>query len=465
MNARRARAVARLWALASAVASTGCGGSLAVPAPSLEPSSRAALPPAEPATLVLPISISLGRLRSELAAQFPVSDSLGAAQCVALGGAVCHQYVYRRDSLELRMNGDRVELLSRLRYRGRVALGHVGGLASCGYAPEPMKRAELHAGTALYWRNDWRLASRGTALSASLLDPCEVTLLRVDATPLMQSIVDGQLEKLRAQLDSALPALANLRPAADSLWKLLQQPLALDSASTVWLSLSPQSVSLARPLGRGDAITTAVVIAAMPHASIGSRPDVERRPLPALAIARQASGIHIPLDIELPFADLSARVTQLMKGEVAGKDLTVDDVRIWGIADTAVVRVGVRGSVSGDFYLVGHVRYDATTRQLLVSDLQYTLASDNAMSRLKATLGAFRIKRALDQATGHGRLDVGAQLDSLRGQLTAKLNRPLAPGVAVAGAVTDIRIAAVGTTTTAFVLRVLLDGQARLSVQ
>ena len=65
----------------------------------------------------------------------------------------------------------------------------------------------------------------------------------------MQSIVDGQLEKLRAQLDSALPALANLRPAADSLWKMLQQPLALDSASTVWLSLSPQSVSLARPLG------------------------------------------------------------------------------------------------------------------------------------------------------------------------------------------------------------------------
>ena len=102
---------------------------------------------------------------------------------------------------------------------------------------------------------------------------------------------------------------------------------------------------------------------------------------------------------------------------------------------------------------------------LLVNDLHYTLASDNAMSRFKATLGAFRIKRALDQATGHGRLDVGAQLDSVRGQLTAKLNRPLAPGVSVSGAVSDIRIAAVGTTTTAFVVRVLLDGQACLSVQ
>jgi hypothetical protein len=134
----------------------------------------------------------------------------------------------------------------------------------------------------------------------------------------------------------------------------------------------------------------------MPHASVGSRPDVERRPPPALA--RAASGIHIPLDIELPFADLSARVTQLMKGEIAGKDLTVDDSRVWGIGDTAVVRVGVRGTISGDFYLTGLVRYDAATRQLLVNDLPYTLASDNAMSRLKATLGAFRIKRPLGQA-------------------------------------------------------------------
>ena len=101
------------------------------------------------------------------------------------------------------MNGDRVELLARLRYRGRVALGGVAGLASCGYAPEPMKRAELRAATALYWRNDWRLGARNTSLGA-MPDPCEVTLLKVDATPLMQHIVDGQLATLTQQLDSLL---------------------------------------------------------------------------------------------------------------------------------------------------------------------------------------------------------------------------------------------------------------------
>ncbi|MDB4888230.1 MAG: hypothetical protein JWL61_85 [Gemmatimonadetes bacterium] len=87
------------------------------------------------------------------------------------------------------------------------------------------------------------------------------------------------------------------------------------------------------------------------------------------------------------------------------------------------------------------------------------------MSRIKATLGSYRIKRAFDQATGHGQLDVGMQLDSLRHQLSAQLNRPLAPGVSVSGTVDDIRIAGLATSGTAFVLRVILDGQAKLSVQ
>ncbi len=43
--------------------------------------------------------------------------------------------------------------------------------------------------------------------------------------------------------------------------------------------------------------------------------------------------------------------------------------------------------------------------------------------------------------------------------------RSLASEVAVSGAVSDIRIAAIGTTGTAFVLRVILDAAARLSIQ
>ncbi|HWJ16535.1 MAG TPA: DUF4403 family protein [Gemmatimonadaceae bacterium] len=87
------------------------------------------------------------------------------------------------------------------------------------------------------------------------------------------------------------------------------------------------------------------------------------------------------------------------------------------------------------------------------------------MSSIKATLGAPRIHRALDQSTGHGRLAVGEQLDRFKAQLGAELNRELAPGVTLTGAVKDVRIEHLYTTPTAFVLRVVFDGAASIDVK
>src|SRR5258708_8060344 len=195
-----------------------------------------------------------------------------------------------------------------------------------------------------------------------------------------------------------------------------------------------------------------MVICGYSGARVGGRPATVRKPLPSLGLATTQSGIHVPVDILLPFADLSARVTQLLRGDVPEAGITIDSVRVWAVGDTMVVRTSVRGSVTGDLLALGRVQYDPATRHLLVSELQYTLSSESRMSRLKATLGSYRIKRALDLATGHGRLDVGTQLDSLRRQLASQLNRPLAPGLDVSGSLTDSRIASLSPPAVPFVL-------------
>jgi hypothetical protein len=115
----------------------------------------------------------------------------------ALGGLVCHQYVYRRDALDLQMINDCVTMFTQLHVRARVALPGVGGIASRGYAPEDMRRVALRLATTLFWRADWRLATRATVLTPEILDPCQITVLRFDATPLLRKIVDGQIADLR----------------------------------------------------------------------------------------------------------------------------------------------------------------------------------------------------------------------------------------------------------------------------
>jgi hypothetical protein len=355
-----------------------------------------------------------------------------------------------------------VDVLARLHYRARVALPRVGGLGSCGYAPEAMRRAELRFGTSLYWRTDWRLASRATTLAAALPDPCEITALRLDATPIMRRMADAQLAALTQQVDSALPAVADLRAAADSLWRTMQQPVALDSTTSLWLVLAPETVALVPITGRGNVVTTGLALTARPRVVAGARPAVRVRPLPSLTLARPSTGLRVPVDVQIPFDDVSRRATALLAAETAGKDLVIRAVRVRGAGDSAVVQLDMSGTLDATLSLVGRPRYDERTRALVVDDLRYTVASRNLMSRMKATLGAPLVKRAIDQATGHGRMPLGQQLDSLRVQLTHQLNRPLAPDVAIGGGIRSLRVLGLFTTDSAFVLRVVLDGEAGL---
>jgi hypothetical protein len=363
------------------------------------------------------------------------------------------------------MINDRITLFTRLRFRGRVALPGGVGVGSCGYDPEPMRRVEVRLATSLYWRADWRLATRSTVFASDILDPCPVTVLRVDATPFMRRIVDGQLARLRQQFDSIVPAIANLRPIADSLWRELQRPIAIDSTSTMWFTMGLDAASLSPPVGSGDEIRTGLVLTGRPRVMLGSRPIADSRALAPLTLAPAARGIHVPLEIELPFDALSRKVTSLLSGEIAGKGIRVGDISVWGIGDTAVVKVALDGRVSGSLFLVGRVAYDASTRSVLIPDLRYTLESASKMSSVKATIGAPRIRRALNEATGGGQLAVGDQIGRLRTVIAGQLNRVLAPGVLLVSNVTDVRVDRLYTTSRAFVLRAILDADAQVSVR
>src|SRR5438270_7749407 len=94
--------------------------------------SPTALPPSEPAVLALPITIATSAVQAQLERALPRADSLDQARCMAMGGAVCHQYVFHRDTLALSVAGDRIDVLARLRYRGRVSLPNGGNVGSCG---------------------------------------------------------------------------------------------------------------------------------------------------------------------------------------------------------------------------------------------------------------------------------------------------------------------------------------------
>ncbi len=419
------------------------------------------------ALAVIPVQVTyvLRALRPSLDSLFPARDSLSAARCANAAGLVCHQYVYRREPLALRAEGNRLTIDTELAYRAR--LGVVGGarVASCGYAPEAMRRASLSMSTALYWRRDWRIGAQDTKLAAVLRDPCLVTALGMNATATLQNVIDRQLATFAADADTAIPSAADFKPLADSLWQSFLEPTALDSLSSLWLVLDPEAVRVTPFVGNGINITTNLVLYARPRVMAGAKPVVRKRPLPPLALGQAPREFSVPVTVELPFAELGRRATALLVEETAKQSVKIDSVFVRGAGDTVYVDLAVSGALRGRLGLTSRLRWDAAVRELRLDDLDWTLQSRGALSRVKATLAAPLVSLAVRRATSGGRVPLGAQLDSVRAELLVLLNGTLAPGVVMGSSVREVQITQVSTTANAIVVRALLTGQSGVWIQ
>lgn len=413
-----------------------------------------------PTLAVIPVRVTyvLTALRPSLDSLFPARDSLSAPQCQSVAGLVCHQYVYRRDSLQLRATASRLDITTNLSYRAQVGMLGRAGLAGCGYAPEAMRRAALHMTTSLYWRRDWRIGAAATKFDATLTDPCKVTLFGVNATRTLQGLIDKQLSTFASEADSTIPIVADLRPLADSLWRSFLEPTPLDTLNSLWLLLEPEAVRVTPFVGTGQSITTTMVLYARPRVISGSKPSVRARALPVLALGDAPTMFRVPVQVELPFDDVARRTTALLKADPPSGGVRVDSVQVRARGDTALVDLQVSGTMRGRLSMVSRLRWDATARELRLDDLDWTLESRGMLSKMTATLAAPFIGRAIRRATLGGRVPLGAQLDSVRTELLVKLNGPVGPGVVMASSVSTVQILGVSSSATAFVVRAQLDG-------
>jgi hypothetical protein len=428
------------------------------------------LPSLPTSTLDIPLTLDLSPVVVSLEKSIPRKFGDIAERKTVSNKRVHIAFEAVRDPFNVSLSGQTATIAGVVHYKGRGWYKPPIGpeiSSSCGISDEE-PRARIAIASDLSITPSWRL--RGKSRVARVVpytdtrrDQCRVTMLRIDVTDRVIKATKEALEKQRPMIDKKISAI-DLRPRFENYWHLLEQPIRL--TDSVWLLIRPSAVRLGQTVGVKRTLVTALGFSASPIVVTGPRPVVVLTSLPSLNSAAVGNGLHILLEGIVRY-DLA---TDLLRKHILGKTferggqkLEVKDARLFGIGDEKLaLELRFKGNASGRIFLVGTPRYDPSTNELYVPDLDYD-AGTNAL--LVQGLEWVKHNDVRDFIRANARWSVGDVMETGKKQLEKGLNRELARGVQLTADVRQVQGLSVHARRTAIRLRAQADANARLTVK
>lgn len=442
----------------------------------------AGAPPSEVSTITIPIRTTLAPLLPLLEAQVPKSMQkldgyeLDPQQRFGL------KYKVVRDPIALNMQGTGLHATTTLHYQlegCRRTTKPFSGEAtmwpclSCGFG-EPMRDAFIAIDAHLDWDANWRLRSKTTARPVEFPNRCTVSFANIDISDWkLGPLMNEQLRDVTKTIDQNTPKLTSLKPVAGEIWSALQTPVEI--APKAWLVLEPVDLAVAPLTGSGLNVGSALTLTARTRLVIGEQPRVKALPLPAMRVSRDAgSGIRVPFDLELPYAEASRLMTEQFgakKYKLASGELALDAIKLapahdgkLSIEATIDYRGGVMKRYRGVIVLEGTPRFDSAARLIVVDDLDYAIGSHkhNLFVRTADHLAHDSVRKAIADAASWS---LDTQLAAIRSEIDKAITRPLAANVSLRGHVESIEPRVIDVHAGNITIRAIATGAAEVEVK
>jgi hypothetical protein len=327
---------------------------------------------------------------------------------------------------------------------------------------------DVRVESALALTPEWSLRARTriAQVSPSTMterDRCEVTPLRIDATP---SVADGMRNYLAEHTPAidSLIATVDVRSRFEEWWSVLSNPIQLDA--TTWLELRPSGISAGGVTGLGASLEVRGRLSARPRIHLGRAPPARPTPLPSLAAeGSDTQSFAALVDVTVEYREVGAALTTLMEDaefERVGHRIFIERITVSGLGANRIgVAVAIRGDVSGTLYLVGTPTFNRRDLTVSLPDLTMTVATSDLLVTgaswvLDAGLEAILRERA------RWPIDVG--LDWAWTRLQEGLNAALEDGLRLSGNLSGLEILEVHARRDGLLVRARLSGRVELLV-
>lgn len=231
--------------------------------------------------------------------------------------------------------------------------------------------------------SNWRLTTRVRLENYRWIQEPTVRLLgvKIGIKKLSENLLDKRRAEIEMAIDKAVHDELRLDNQVSRIWRDMQKPLRLSrQPEEIWLIPRPFSVAVAPVSGNARRITLPIQIAFRVDTRLGAMPVVEHmEQLPRLLRRnRLPDASRLQVLARVPYADLNrvlARTLKQQKLNLAGGNIRIKNVTVYGGGRSLVLKADVGGAVNGTLYFRGQPAYDTLANTLRVREVDFDVVT------------------------------------------------------------------------------------------
>ena len=248
----------------------------------------------------------------------------------------------------------------------------------------------------------------------------QMGLLSLPIENLANSIIEKSKDQLSQNIDLAIKEQFGLRERMLEMISYVEEPYLMDTLYEAWMLLSPDSILIAEVQNRAEWTVGKLGVFAGTQMSSSKPERIAGLTLPQFTWENnfdELSTINIQTEFEKPYIEGILQKNFVGKTFSSdGKNITIHDLKLFGIKDDIAVQVETSGSFTGTLVLKGKPKYDNSKKEVFVEDLDISVNTGNFLHKAGAWLFKSKIKNSLREMT---RFSISENIDLAQEKLDA----------------------------------------------
>lgn len=361
-----------------------------------KPLNTSYIEPAKPTSgVTLPIVVNLKTISNDLNAQYPekyyIDDSYENN-----GYDNLKISVVKRSPLNISAGGNQIFVSAPMRIEGTYRISKKVLGMNVTHNQGFKFNLTVDVQTLPVFDKNWnlKLNSKSTIRWEDLPN-FEVAGLQVDFPKLFGKIIQGQVDKITAELDQEISKTVDLRKLVSDSWKQAKQPVSIDATTNSWLVIRPKQVFYTQLEGFDSLAKINLALYTVIEIVSGYKPLADTATvLPYLYQTNKLDDkINLMLNAEIRFDQINQLIQQQLNGKsikLESKEYSLDiiDAKVFGNADKILIGVNVNGKVKrgvlikkikGIVYFEGTPVYHSQKQSITIKNFELNIQTKDLL--------------------------------------------------------------------------------------